>query len=68
MKPYLIQHEGPLYAHYFLTEVGVSERLRQNYAFDFLQELDSDADTEFQFQLGAPEGRYRLYRQCFCRR
>ena len=26
---------------------------KQSYTFDFVQELDSDADTEFQFQLGA---------------
>lgn len=48
----LIQHEGPPYTHYFLSDVGISTD-KQSYTFDFVHELDSDADTEFQFQLGA---------------
>ncbi|MBJ7018841.1 carbohydrate binding domain-containing protein, partial [Vibrio cholerae] len=48
----LIQHEGPPYTHYFIDETKVSTQ-KKSYKFNFNHDVESDAKTEFQFQMGA---------------
>ncbi|MDF5278918.1 glycosyl hydrolase [Vibrio parahaemolyticus] len=48
----LIQHEGPPYTHYFIDETHVSTK-KKTYKFNFTHDTESDAKTEFQFQMGA---------------
>ncbi|MDN3678854.1 glycoside hydrolase family 9 protein [Vibrio tapetis subsp. quintayensis] len=48
----LIQHEGPPYTHHFVTDTLLTQQ-RQSYHYKFIQENDSDAGAEFQFQMGA---------------
>lgn len=48
----LIQHEGPPYTHYFLEDTPIT-RDKKSYQFTFTQQKDSDAGSEFQFQMGA---------------
>ncbi|MEF1174797.1 glycoside hydrolase family 9 protein, partial [Vibrio sinaloensis] len=48
----LIQHEGPPYTHHFIDETHVSTK-KKTYKFNFTHDTESDAKTEFQFQMGA---------------
>ncbi|MCK6261653.1 glycoside hydrolase family 9 protein [Vibrio sp. ZSDE26] len=48
----LIQHEGPPYTHYFVTQTKLAPEW-QSYSYEFNQELPNDAGAEFQFQMGA---------------
>lgn len=48
----LIQHEGAPYTHYFLEDTKITTE-KKNYSYQFTQEKDSDAGSEFQFQMGA---------------
>jgi endoglucanase len=48
----LIQHEGPPYAHHFVTDTDISTT-KKSYHYTFLQEQASDVGAEFQFQMGA---------------
>ncbi|MBF4365682.1 glycosyl hydrolase, partial [Vibrio anguillarum] len=48
----LIQHEGPPYTNYFVDDTKVSLK-KKSYKFKFSHDVESDAKTEFQFQMGA---------------
>jgi len=48
----LIQHEGPPYTHHFILDTMLTTK-KQAYSYTFTQENDSDAGSEFQFQMGA---------------
>lgn len=48
----LIQHQGPPYTSHFATDTLLNKK-KQNFAYKFTQTNDSDAQSEFQFQMGA---------------
>ena len=50
----LIQHEGAPYTHYFINDTMITTE-KKSFKFEFLQEKESDAGTEFQFQMGAQQ-------------
>ena len=47
----LVQHNGPPYSLYFIMDVTVN-REKQSYYYEFTHEDESDANSEFQFQMG----------------
>lgn len=50
----LIQHAGPPYTHYFLVDTTISQTPK-HYQYEFTHHKASDAEGEFQFQMGAQQ-------------
>ncbi|WP_413284270.1 glycoside hydrolase family 9 protein [Vibrio sp. MA40-2] len=48
----LIQHEGAPYTHHFVTDTLITPN-KASFEYQFVQQGESDAGAEFQFQMGA---------------